>query len=129
MLGHRLDLAGAGLVGTGAAGPCGSVARKASGGAGMRGIVRRLTGTAFIRAEGSSSRWASSAPETRLRAQPSLTAKKLRKLEEKKQPAGTKAVPQQPVRYDDPVRMWAHLATARTSGFAPSSTARSRSFA
>src|SRR5437868_8612312 len=28
--------------------------------------------------------------------------KKLRKLEEKKQPAGTKAVPQQPVRYDDP---------------------------
>ena len=32
--------------------------------------------------------------------------KKLRKLEEKKAPAGTKAVPQQPVRYDDPVRMY-----------------------
>src|SRR5438093_5211426 len=32
--------------------------------------------------------------------------KKLRKLEEKKQPAGSKAVPQQLVRYDDPVRMY-----------------------
>ena len=32
--------------------------------------------------------------------------KKLRKLEEKKAPAGSKAVPQQPVRYDDPVRMY-----------------------
>ena len=32
--------------------------------------------------------------------------KKLRKLEEKKQPAGAKAVQQQPVRYDDPVRMY-----------------------
>jgi len=32
--------------------------------------------------------------------------KKLRKLEEKRQPAGAKAVPQQPVRYDDPVRMY-----------------------
>ncbi len=32
--------------------------------------------------------------------------KKLRKLEDRKQPAGTKAVPQQPMRYDDPVRMY-----------------------
>ena len=32
--------------------------------------------------------------------------KKLRKLEEKKQPAGAKSAPQQPVRYDDPVRMY-----------------------
>jgi RNA polymerase primary sigma factor len=32
--------------------------------------------------------------------------KKLRKLEEKKPAAATKAVPQQPVRYDDPVRMY-----------------------
>ena len=32
--------------------------------------------------------------------------KKLRKLEEKKPSVSTKAVPQQPVRYDDPVRMY-----------------------
>jgi RNA polymerase primary sigma factor len=32
--------------------------------------------------------------------------KKLRKIEEKKQPPGAKAAPQQPVRYDDPVRMY-----------------------
>jgi RNA polymerase primary sigma factor len=33
-------------------------------------------------------------------------AKKLRKLEDKKPSAASKAVPQQPVRYDDPVRMY-----------------------
>jgi RNA polymerase primary sigma factor len=33
-------------------------------------------------------------------------AKKLRKLEDKKPSASAKAVPQQPVRYDDPVRMY-----------------------
>ncbi|HTR96429.1 MAG TPA: RNA polymerase sigma factor RpoD [Candidatus Acidoferrales bacterium] len=33
-------------------------------------------------------------------------AKKLRKLEDKKPTPSTKAVPQQPVRYDDPVRMY-----------------------
>ncbi len=33
-------------------------------------------------------------------------AKKLRKLEDKKPAPATKAVPQQPVRYDDPVRMY-----------------------
>jgi len=32
--------------------------------------------------------------------------KKLRKLEDRKTPVATKAVPQQPVRYDDPVRMY-----------------------
>jgi RNA polymerase primary sigma factor len=32
--------------------------------------------------------------------------KKLRKLEDRKQAPGTKAVPQQPMRYDDPVRMY-----------------------
>jgi RNA polymerase primary sigma factor len=32
--------------------------------------------------------------------------RKLRKIEDKKTPTSTKAVPQQPVRYDDPVRMY-----------------------
>ncbi len=32
--------------------------------------------------------------------------RKLRKIEDKKTPAASKAVPQQPVRYDDPVRMY-----------------------
>src|SRR5436305_3747572 len=68
VLGHQRVSTVARSVGTGAAGACGSVARNASGGAGMRGMVRRLTGTPFMRALGSSSRCASSAPETRLRS-------------------------------------------------------------
>jgi len=35
-----------------------------------------------------------------------IRARKLRKIEDKKSPAASKAVPQQPVRYDDPVRMY-----------------------
>ena len=44
-------------------------ARKISGGMGIRGIELRRTGTPFIRADGSASSWAASAPEISARGE------------------------------------------------------------
>ena len=64
---RRVGLSGvANSSGGAATGACGS-ARRISGGIGMRGTALRRTGTPFMRADGSASRCATSAAETRER--------------------------------------------------------------